>query len=226
MTNYVERLDEILLSSDVTEEFFKAYEAEEFRDYILGIIPEVEDCRLTPQDNPWHIYDCIHHILKSVEEINKLSSTLPHNKRRMLSYIMFLHDLGKPECRHREFSPFHQKEVDKFKGHNIASEKIARRVLHCLNFSSTEQEVMSRLILDHDIFISLTLDSMDEKNTLLDEVFLKKLRSEYDEISCGKEMIRYLVMIGTADNMAQNPLLTTKSLELIKNMGEMNDRLD
>lgn len=222
----VEKLDEILLSSDVTERFFKEYDEESFRNYVLDVIPEIEMCRLTPQDNPWHIYDCLRHILKSVEEMNRLSQSLPYKERRMLSYIMLLHDIGKPECRFREYSVFFSREVDKFKGHNIASERIARQVLPCLGFSSQEQDIMTRLILDHDIFMSLTLNPTDKKNTPLDEAFLKNLRMEYDKISCGKDMIGYLVMIGIADNKAQNALLTTQSLRLIMTMGEMNDRLE
>ena len=88
----IKKLDSILLSSNVVDNFYKEYNGE-FQNWILGILPELEDCKNRNQDTPWHIYSVLDHILHSVEEMNKQTEHLDNNVRRMLAYIMFLHDI-------------------------------------------------------------------------------------------------------------------------------------
>lgn len=73
-------LDKILLSNNVIDEFYKNYENPSFKKWILNILPEIEDCKNTKQDNPWHVYNCLDHILHSVENINKLSKGIDPKK--------------------------------------------------------------------------------------------------------------------------------------------------
>ena len=84
MNDYLEKLDNILLSESVREKFLKAYKDDSFKNYLLNILPEVEDCRVTKQDNPWHVYDCLTHILKSVEVMNSLTNGMEDKDRRVL----------------------------------------------------------------------------------------------------------------------------------------------
>ena len=99
-------LDEILLSENVVEQFYKHYENNDFKKWIMGILPEIEDCIELKQDNPWHIYNCWEHILHAVENINKLDINFDYKTRRILAYTMLFHDIGKPSCHIRRFSKF------------------------------------------------------------------------------------------------------------------------
>ena len=169
------KLNEILLGDNVVENFRIAYLQEDFRDWLLGILPEVEDCKNLKQDNPWHIYNCLEHILHSVEYMNSLTQGLEENIRRMLAYTMFLHDIGKPECHIRRYSKLYKREIDSFFNHNTAGVKIADRVLSTFGFDEIECEKIKSLIKDHDIFINITLQNDDNKYR---QVLSKKLLLE------------------------------------------------
>ena len=106
-------LDSILLNDNVVQEFYKHYKETGFHKWLLNLLPEVEACRNLKQDNPWHIYNCLDHILHSVEQMNNQTKGLNHEERRMLAYTMFLHDMGKPECYLRRYSKLYKREVDK-----------------------------------------------------------------------------------------------------------------
>ena len=114
-------LDEILLSSNVVERFYENYKIPKFKNWLVSILPEIEDCNKTNQDNPWHVYNVLEHILHSVEEMNKQTKTEEYKIRRMLAYTMLLHDIGKPECKIRRYSKLYKREVDSFFNHNLAS---------------------------------------------------------------------------------------------------------
>ena len=120
-------LDKILLGDDVVTNFYHHYQNLEFRNWLVSLLPEVEDCRTTNQDNPWHVYNCLEHILRSVEEINKQTLNLPKSERRLLAYSMFYHDMGKPATHIRRFAKAYGKEIDSFFNHNQKSAEIASR---------------------------------------------------------------------------------------------------
>lgn len=215
-------LDSILLSDNACEEFYKNYKKENFKKWILNLLPEIENCRTTKQDNPWHVYNCLDHILHSVENINKQTKNLPNEQRKMLAYVMFLHDMGKPECYLRRYSKLYGKEVDSFFGHNKASVKIAQRVLPILCFNKNSMLKMELLIEDHDVFMFLTLEN--DKNvhhTVLTQAVVDKMVNKYECVGNGKELLNQLIMVGRADNLAQNQKMTTKSLKLLDKMQEM-----
>lgn len=219
------RLDSIVLSDNACEEFLNALEEDEFRYYIMNTLPELTQCKVTSQDNPWHIYDCLTHILKSVENMNLLSKDLPADERRLLSYTMLLHDMGKPLCKIRQYSTFHKRAVDKFPRHNIAGMELAKRSLPLLHFDENEQKIITTLVKDHDIFIHLRLNP-NEGGALLTPNLVDYLRRQYDKLGDGKKILSYLIKVGLADNEAQNKELTENSLKLIYTMGEMVDALE
>ena len=208
-------LDEILLSDNVVESFYNNYQKPEFKNWLISILPEIEDCNITKQDNPWHIYNCLGHILHSVEEINKQSTELEDNTRRILAYTMFLHDIGKPECKIRRYSKLYKREVDSFFNHNIASVKIGKRTLKYLGFNDDEIDTILILVEKHDVFMNLTLEqTTNPYKKLITNNVLQDIIVELDEVN-GKQLMEWLLLVGRADNLAQNPQMTEQSLKMI-----------
>ena len=210
-------LTDILLSDNVVENFYQNYNNNtEFKNWIDLILPEVQRCKNLKQDNPWHIYNCLDHILHSVEEMNKQTTLFSTDIRKMLAYTMFLHDIGKPDCYIRRYSKLYHREIDSFFEHNKASQKIAGRVLPKFNFDKNEQEIIKLLVHEHDIFMFITLvDDGNRFHRVLSKELLHEYIGKYNEISDGKTLMKYLIMVGRADNLAQNPKMTKKSLELL-----------
>lgn len=222
----VDLLDKILLSDDVIKNFYDNYNNAEFNGWLNSILPEVENCKNLKQDNPWHIYNCLDHILHSVEEINKQTKDLDYKTRRLLAYTMFLHDIGKPECYIRRYSKLYKREVDSFFNHNIAGVKIAQRVLSSFMFNELEQNIIKKLVLDHDMFMFITLyDDGNKFHKVLTKKLVEDKINELNDIYNGKTMMKYLLMVGTADNKAQNPKMTKDSLILFETMKKMVDEI-
>ena len=215
-------LDSILLSNDVCEQFNEKYKSEDFKNWILSILPEVEDCKNLKQDNPWHIYNCLDHILHSVEGMNKQTEGMREETRKMLAYVMFLHDIGKPECYLRRYSKLYGREVDSFFNHNKASVKVAQRVLPSFGFDEQEQKKMELLIEEHDVFMFITLsDDGNKFHKVLNESLVKDFVEKYNSYGDGEEVLSQLIMVGRADNMAQNPKMTKESLHMLDVMNDL-----
>lgn len=217
-----EILDKILLSDNVVDEFYKNYNNPEFKKWLLGILPEIEDCRNTKQDNPWHIYNCLDHILHAVENINKLDKDYDENTRLILAYTMFFHDIGKPKCFIRRYSNLYKREIDRFFNHNLESEKIASRVLPSLNFDKKQQEIIRLLTKEHDIFMFITLkDDYNKYHKTLSDKLIEDYIEKYNDYGDGAHLLKLLLMVGRADSMAQNPEMTKGSFELLDAMDTM-----
>lgn len=218
----LQTLDDILMSDNVVEKFFVYYSKPEFKKWLLDILPEIEHCKIQKQDNPWHIYDCLNHILHSVENINMQTKHLPFNIRRLLAYVMFYHDIGKPACHIHRYSKLYGRKVDSFFGHNVKSEEIAKRTLKYFDFDKEEISVMLKLINKHDIFMFITM--YDDGNTyhkvLSNQLILEEI-DDLNSVGNGKELLLFLIMIGRADNLSQNPKMTKLSLELLDKMYNM-----
>ena len=219
----LELLNKILLSANVTENFHKHYaQNEEFKTWLLGILPQVEDCKNQEQNNPWHKYNVLDHILHSVEEMNKQTINLNSNVRRMLAYTMFLHDIGKPDCLIRRFSKQYNREVDSFFNHNKASVRISKRVLKDFGFNTNEQKIILELVDKHDIFMFLTItDDGNKYHKVLTHNLINDEIEEFNKLGNGAELLNYLIMVGRSDNKAQNPEMTANSLKLLDIMQSM-----
>ena len=217
----VDLLDRILLSDDVVGEFYKNYNGE-FKTWLDNILPEVEKCKALKQDNPWHIYNCLDHILHSVEKINEQTTSLDNPARRLLAYTMFLHDIGKPECFLRRYSKLYGREVDSFFNHNVASTKIADRVLDKFGFDKKDTSIIKALIYAHDIFMFIRLkDDGNKFHQVLDNKLLQQHVDKLSEYGDGKTLMKYLIWVGRADNLAQSPDMTASSLHLLDVMEQM-----
>lgn len=220
-------LNRILLSEFPVYTFHTYYKNPLFRNWINSVLPEIEKCNNENQDNPWHIYNILDHILHSVEEMNKQTKGLNYNTRRMLAYTMLLHDIGKPETKIRRYSKLYRREVDSFFNHNKASKKIADRVLYDFDFCEKEANIIKTLIEEHDIFMFITLkEDGNPHHNVLTKNYLQSLISKLDKVYNGKALLNYLIMVGRADNKAQNPEMTKNSLILLDKMEEMLEKIN
>ncbi len=215
----IEILDNILLSNSVCESFHSEYENnKEFNNWINSVLPEIKDCYNNPQDNPWHIYNILDHILHSVEEMNKQTKDLNIKDRRLLAYTMFLHDIGKPKCKIKRMK--NGVMIDSFFNHNVESAKIAKRVLPLFNFNEVEIRDICDLVYRHDVFINITLDTQDKYHKILTEKVLLDEINKFKNNDKYKYM-KYLVMVGRSDNNAQNSVMTKEKIKLLNKIDEM-----
>lgn len=226
----INTLNDILLSNNVVKNFHEVYSNNKaFYFWLNSILPELEKCLKLKQDNPWHVYNCLDHMLHSVEEINYLSLGLSLKHRRMLAYTMFLHDIGKPECLIRRYSKLYKREVDSFFDHNIASKRIAERVLPSFHFSEKDQKLISVLIEEHDMFMFLTLDETDKNphHHLLTKNLIENKITEMEHKNLnGKTALICLWLVGYSDNKAQNPEMTKNSFELLDKFKDILNNIE
>ncbi len=214
-------LDQIILSQEVTEDFHKEYdENNEFKSWLDELIPEIEKCKNQQQNNPWHKYNVLDHILHSVEEMNKQTIGMPKEERRLLAYTMLLHDIGKPKC-HIERIKNGQK-IDSFFNHNIESEVVAKRALPKLGFNEEEIKIISKLVFKHDIFMFIK----DKKTNnpywkVLSPALVEDEINDLSSVGDGEKLMCWLVMVGRSDNLAQNEKMTGDSLRLLDKIDKM-----
>jgi len=124
-----------------------------------------------------------------------------------------LHDMGKPEC-HQIRVDKHGTTRDSFSNHQIASEKIALRALPYCGFNKSEINIVAKLVLEHDFFMYLREDKDLTSNKIL--LIAEEKIKEFSNFKDPKKINKMLIMVGMADNLAQNPELTQPSIELIK----------
>lgn len=219
-------LDRILLSDNVTKNFHEEYNNNSsFKSWLLNILPAVEDCINQEQNNPWHKYNVMDHILHSVEAMNKQTTEFSSDARRLLAYTMFYHDIGKPSC--HIVREKHGEMIDSFFGHNEASSKIVCETAKEFGFDENETKILNKLVLKHDIFMNLRTYTPD--NPFLRELTQEVVQEEIADLNFngnGKELLRCLVMVGRADNLAQNEKMTKHSLGLLTVFDKMLDEID
>ena len=102
---------------------------------ITEIIPEMSPVIGFEQNNPYHCYDVLNHILFSVENA-------PEDVDIRLSTLF--HDIGKPECYTETDGTGH------FYGHQRAGSEIAKKILLRLKYDRNTVETVTELIFWHD----------------------------------------------------------------------------
>lgn len=217
----IEFLDGILLSDNACQMFLSAYNDLNFKEWIDRLIPEVYACLKQSQNTPWHIYNVLEHSLHSVEEMNRLTAGLPDRERRLLAYVMFFHDLGKPAC--HWVTEVDGKLLDHFTFHNFESEKIAKRVVPQLGFGEEDALKIVVLVREHDVYLKLSDHPQQEWQIKLTTEFLRSYIKELD--GYGDGLMQYLILVGIADNRAQNPVMTGPSLAFVKRVGDMANQI-
>jgi len=217
----IEILNNILLSDNVVEQFKNTLNSHtEFKAWLYNILPEAEDCQKQIQRNPWHKYNVWEHILHSVEAMNKQTATLTPDTRKILAYTMFLHDIGKPK--HHVERIVDGKPRDSFYNHNIGSEKIARRFLTQLGFDPSEIATICKLVHKHDIFMFIRdFPTTNPHWRTLTPALIQEEINDLNSVGDGRILMEYLIMIGRADNLAQNEKMTPPSLRLLDKMHKM-----
>ena len=207
-------LDSIFFNKNPKNEFYYHYSTnKDFKNSLLNILPEVKACASQEQNSEWHIYNVLDHTLHSIEHINKLSSHLPHSEQKVLAYTMFYHDLGKPKALEINLK---SDSNPSFAYHQELSARIVEKTIKNFSFNEEEQFKIYTLVKNHDYFmlsyknIDKYINDQDElKECIKDDIFFFG-RDEHDA-----EMLKDLILVSKADNMAQNPEMTEKSLEFI-----------
>ena len=221
MRDYLKEFDQIICSDNVVDRFYLKYNGDvDFKGWLDKFLPDIQKCEKQGQNNPWHKYNVLGHILHSIESINALSKTLPQKDRRLLSYVMLFHDIGKPD-KHivREKGGAIR---DSFFNHNIRSEEIAKCYLPKLGFSEEEVKVMAKLIYKHDIFMFIKpFKSKNQHWRVLNEKLIEEEIADLNQVGNGEKLLKYLIMVGRADNLAQNEKMTAQSLAMLDKFDEM-----
>lgn len=219
MTN-LEKLNNILLADNAREEFYKAIEEKEFEKYLKENLPEIFECKDNEQNNPWHIYNILDHILVSVEKMNGQTKGMPEDERKLLAYTMLFHDIGKPAKKIQRVKQ--GKIIDSFFDHNIESEKIAKMRLENFGFEGETKAIIEKLVNKHDIF--MFIKAYDSQNRYWKKLTPKLIEDEIKDLSScgdGEKLLSWLVMVGRSDNFAQNPEMTQESLQLLDLFDQM-----
>ena len=209
-------LNKIILSNNAVEEFYKEYyNNQKFKDWLDETIPEIELCEKQEQNNPWHKYNVLGHILHSVEEMNKQTLGLGDHERKLLAYTMLFHDIGKPE-----------KHITREKDGKMI-DRIAKQHLPTLGFNREEVEIISKLVNKHDIF--MFIKDFKTKNPYWKELTEDLVKEEIEDLSTvgdGQKLMRWLVMVGRADNLAQNEKMTAEPLALLNKFDLILDKFE
>lgn len=218
--DYLKILDDIILSDKVVENFHEAYKNQKIKAWIDELIPQIELCEKQQQNNPWHKYNVLDHILHSVEEMNKQTINMKDRERRMLAYTMLFHDIGKPATHIvREKNGV---MIDSFFNHNKKSVEIACEILPKLGFNEEEINVILKLVYKHDIFMFITLNqTTNPYHKQLSFEIIEKEICDLNEVGNGEELLDWLVMVGRSDNLAQNENMTYNALKLLDEFEKM-----
>lgn len=219
--DYLSILDEILSSADVNSAFRKEYKNNSgFKNWIDKILPEIDACDKQPQKNPWHLYDVLTHILNTVSYVNELSKDLSTKDKRLLAYVMLFHDLGKPACHKQEIVD--GKPRDRFRGHNLESEKIVQRTISNFGFNENEEKIIAEFVKKHDMFIKIrNEDEPEEWGEPLTEELVDREIADLEHLGNGLHLMELLVKVGLSDNLAQNLEMTTGKRKMLHNFDEI-----
>lgn len=180
-------------------------------------LPELDHMMECEQKNPHHIYTVGEHCIRSVEVMNaffgvsveKNAQLIPEafgeliqdllplvskKQRTILSLTMLLHDIGKPDTMRID-----EKGVGHFYGHPACSEKMAAKILKRLTFDNETIDMTKHLIRWHDYRYG-----KGEKG-------MRKAMAKV-----GKDRMPLLLLVQTADVLAQNPDTFAEKLEALR----------
>ena len=129
---------------------------------ITEIIPEMSPLVGFKQNNPYHCYDVLNHILFSLESAAK---------NVYVRLAVLFHDIAKPEC-YTETNG-----IGHFYGHQRAGSEMAKKILLRLKYDNETVETVTLLILYHDADIK---PCMKQIKSWLNKIGEKRLRQLVD----------------------------------------------
>ena len=165
----------------------------EYIDVFGVFIPELLPMKGFDQNNNYHIYDVYKHSVKAVINTPKVL---------MLRLSAFFHDIGKPLSYSQD-----NKGTGHFYGHSKKSEEMVRIILRRLKFDNSIIEIVSSLVLYHDITI---------------EVDEKKIKHVLNNFSY--DVYKSLIALKRADILSQNPKFLSR-LETLDKIEKMIDKI-
>lgn len=218
---FIDLLDSVILSKTAVEDFYSLYNGnKDFMSWLDEFIPEVRKCEEQQQNNPWHKYNVLGHILHSVQAMNLVTDKLPYNDKRLLAYTMFFHDIGKPDTHIvREKKG---EMIDSFFNHNKRSCEIIKPILPRLGFGQEDCAIIDKLVYKHDIFMFITENKTNNpyKRVLTKDLIREEI-ADLDTVGDGYKLLKYLVMVGRSDSLAQNEKMTGDALRLLDKFDEI-----
>lgn len=149
-------------------------------------IPEIEIMRDCEQDSPYHYTDVLGHTLDAMSALNEKGWYSP-----VRAWALLLHDSGKPEVKQ------HYGGKDHFKKHELASAKIAARVVRKLKLSSAMQREIPKLVELHDTFYACrpkNLYTLRVMHSMSDAWVQDLFAVQYGDIQAHKTRERWPVL--------------------------------
>lgn len=141
---------------------------------LVRIMPEVDACFNTKQNNPHHIYDVGEHSIHAVAAIEA---------GKCLRWAMLLHDIGKAVTRTTD-----EKGVDHFYGHAVKSTEMAETILRRLKFDNRSMDIILRLIKYHDREIVPQPSAVSRAvNVIGENVFIHLLKVKRADMSAQNQ---------------------------------------
>lgn len=110
--------------------------AEEYRDVLAVILPELTAMFDFPQHNPHHCYDVWTHTCRALDRVSGDG---------VLGFALLFHDSGKPACQTRD-----ERGIDHFHGHPAVSARLAMQALERFHCDNHTRETVDKLIYWHD----------------------------------------------------------------------------
>lgn len=175
---------------------------------VLGVIlPELLDLVQFRQNNPYHVYDVLHHTAATVAGLPQI----PH-----LRLAGLLHDIAKPQCYSQDIHG-----SGHFYGHPDAGEKIARRILQDLKYDTFTIDRVCTLVKYHDLPLEasqkhvkrwlnkLSPAGFQDLLTLKKADILAQTPAYYDRLNALREMEEI-----TARLLAKGGVFSLKSLQI------------
>ena len=73
----------------------------------------------------------------------------------------------------------------------------------------------------------ITMDkTLNPHHKQLSEELIMEHIEDLSQFGDGKKLMQYLIMVGRADNKAQNPEMTANSLKMLDKMQKMTDEME
>lgn len=175
-----------IITSDHPEYLKKAYEY----GITAVVLPEFDTAMRTAQNNSHHCWSVGEHTLRVMQ------ATAPD---RILRFTGLFHDLAKPDVKRTDENGY-----DHFKGHDIAGEEKAKKIMRRLRMDNDTISKVSHLVRCHDYRFPATH---------------KNVRKALNMI--GKDLFPYFIAIRRADTAAQSSYLRKEKTENIDRIEEL-----